>query len=99
MKNGACRAWYNQSEDCDFEKRESIQNVIKQERINDQVERLDNLTGKELSKLISKFYKTLSKAELLANMATSKKGVYNVEKFNQFKHKLAEQTVEEKYYE
>lgn len=103
-------AWYNPSEDCDYEKRESIQNVIKQERINDELERLDCLKGKELDSLISEFSCEYDLFEVmkeilvsartegyLLNSAVLTKSYEG--KFEQYKQSLAKHNVEKKYYD
>ena len=104
------QAWYNPSPDCDFEQRESIQNVMKQERINDELERLDCLKGKELDSLISEFSCEYDPFEVMKEILVSARTdgyVFNSAvltksyeaKFEQYKQELAKATVEGKYYE
>ena len=101
------QSWYNPSEDCDFEKRESVQNVIKQERINDELQRLNDLKGKELDSLISEFscqYDPFAVMKQILVSARSEGYAFNSavltksyeSKFEQYKQELAKAIVEGK---
>ena len=104
------QAWYNPSPDCDFEQRESIQNVMKQERINDELQRLDDLKGKELKSLMSEFSCEYDSSDMMEQMLVAAKTdgyIFNSAvltksyeaKFEQYKQELAKATVEGRYYE
>lgn len=88
--------------DCKYEQRECLQNVIKQDRINQEIWRLNDLQGQELEELISDFSTRLDSFDLthdilfadLNNLKTQCQQAFIAYKFD-----LARKTIEERYYD
>jgi len=86
---------------CEYEMRESLPNVLKQDRINQEIWRLDDMQGQDLEGLVSDFSTSLDGFDLthdvlFADLKVLRQQVKN--EFMAYKHDLARKTVERKYY-